>query len=127
VSARAAEVLANYKGRFIVESFNPLSLGNFKKLCPEPARGVLSTDYMKDEKYRKPMYLLLRALMLNRVASPAFIAYHHTDRSLSLNILRRLFGVVTFAWTVRSPEEEAAALAAGYDGVIFENYIPEDK
>lgn len=127
VSARAAEMLSGYKGRFIVESFNPLSLGNFKKLCPEPARGVLSTDYMKNKKYRKPMYLLLRALMLNRVASPAFIAYHHTDKSLSLSILRHLFGVVTFAWTVRSPEEEAAALAAGYDGVIFENYIPEDK
>ena len=126
VSSRTAEILKEYNGRFIVESFNPLSLHNFGKLYPTPALGVLSMNYFKEEKYKKPLYFVLKYLLLNRFASPSFIAFCHTDKSLSLTLLKKLFGVVTFAWTVRSPEEERAALKAGYSGVIFENYIPED-
>ena len=120
VSTKTAEMLREYSGKFIVESFNPLSLGNFHKLCPDVALGVLSMNYYKEEKYRKPLYFLLWHLFLNRVAHPSFIAYCHTDRSPSLWILRHVFGVTTFAWTVRSPEEERAALDKGFDGVIFE-------
>jgi NADPH:quinone reductase-like Zn-dependent oxidoreductase len=39
--------------------------------------------------------------------------------------LARLLGARTIAWTVRSKEEEEQAYAHGFDGVIFENYIPE--
>ena len=120
VSTKAAEMLREYKGKFIVESFNPLSLGNFHKYCPDVALGVLSMNYFKEEKYRKPLYFILKHLLINRAAHPSFIAYCHTDRSPSLWILRHVFGVTTFAWTVRSPEEEKKALEAGFDGVIFE-------
>ena len=124
VSDAAAEMLKDYNGKYIVESFNPLSLGNFAKKLPEVPRGILSQNYQKDEKYRALKYRLLGALLLNRVCKPCFIAYDHRDsKRLSLRIVRRLFGAATLAWTVRSPEEERAARDKGFDSVIFENYL----
>lgn len=124
VSDAAAEVLKDYKGKFIVESFNPLSLANFAKKLPDVPRGILSQNYLKEEKYRKPLYFILGALMLNGICKPSFIAYNKRDaKGISLRIARRLFGAVTFAWTVRSKEEEDAARGAGFDSVIFENYL----
>ncbi len=129
VSAKTAEILAQYKGDYIVESFNPLSLGNIKKKLPTAERGILSMNYQREsrEKYGKFLYYALRFLLTNRLCSPSFVAYKHTDHdSISLKAAR-LMGAVAFAWTVRSAEEEAAALANGFDGVIFEGYIPEEK
>lgn len=126
VSTATSEIMRNYEGPYIIESFNPLSLGNIKKRLPRVTRGFLSQRFFADPVYRKPLYFLLQCLLTNRLCSPAFIAYNHEHwRSLPLRLARRLFGVATFAWTVRSPEEEAAALAHGFDSVIFENYIPE--
>lgn len=127
VSNAAAEMLGSYTGPYIIESFNPLSLGNVSKKLPDVPRGILSQNYMREKKYRKPLYFALGALLLNRVCKPSFIAYNHVDyRSLSLRIARRIFGAVTFAWTVRSAEEERCAKAHGFDGIIFEGYIPEE-
>lgn len=125
VSDAAALALAQYNGDYIVESFNPLSLGNIKKKLPAATRGILSHNYYAYEQYRKPLFFLLGALLFNRVCSPSFVAYdHHHARSVSLRAAREM-GAVTFAWTVRSAEEEKLAYENGFDSVIFENYIPE--
>lgn len=124
VSAKTAEILREYKGDYIVESFNPLSLRNIKKLLPGVTAGLLSQRYYEYEQYRKPLYFLLQTLLINRICSPSFIAYDHRHAScVSLRIVRRLFGCTTFAWTVRSKEDEEKALAAGFDSVIFEGYL----
>ena len=125
VSAAAAKMLAEYKGDYIVESFNPLSLGNIKKKLPGATRGILSHKYYKYEPFKKPLYFLLQLLLLNRICSPAFVAYDPKDAdAISLRAARDL-GAVTFAWTVRSEEEEIEAYKNGFDSVIFENYIPK--
>ena len=125
VSAKCAEVLKNYDGALLVESFNPLSLKNSKKILKNIPHGVLSHKYYDYEQYRKPLYFLLQTLIMNFLCRPAFVAYDHRHfKCLSLRILRKLFGVTTFAWTIRSEEEEKEAYKHGFDGVIFENYIP---
>lgn len=127
VSDKTVEALKSYEGGYIIESFNPLSLGNTAKKLPNVPRGILSQNYYKNEKYRKPLYFLLRCLLFNRICKPSFIAYDHEDyKCVSLRLARRLFGAATFAWTVRSPEEEAAAREHGFDSVIFENYEPKE-
>lgn len=126
VSEKTAEILKEYKGEFIVESFNPLSLKNIKERLPEVERGILSHRYYKDEKYRKPIYFLLQCLLTNFLCRPSFVAYDHRDhKSFGLFVTKRLFGATTFAWTIKSKEDEKAALAHGFDGVIFEGYIPD--
>ena len=37
---------SEYKGEYIIESFNPLALGRVKKKAPHILRGILSTNYM---------------------------------------------------------------------------------
>ena len=126
VSTEAARILSGYNGPYIVESFNPLSLRNFGKALPAVPLGILSHKYMKYEKYRKPLYYILQIMLLNRIAGVSFVAYDHSHRSFSLWLLRRLFGAVTFAFTVRSKKEEKEAKKRGFDTVIFEGYEPKD-
>lgn len=128
VTRKAAEILAEYSGDYIVESFNPLALAEFKKLRPKVLRGVLSQNFMNEKQYRKPMYFILQLLLLDVICRPDFIAFNHAHyKNAALNLTRGLFGVPTLAWTVRKSEEGRAALEHGFDGVIFENYIPDKK
>lgn len=125
VSEATCEILKNYKGEFIIESFNPISLKVVKENAPEFVRGILSHRYYEYEKSRKPLFFLLQSLLLNFLCRPAFIAYDHRHaKSFALRFIRGFFDVPTIAWTVRSAEEEAVARKNGFDGIIFENYLP---
>ena len=125
VSEAACQMLSQYNGEFIVESFNPLSLRTVKKNCPDFLRGILSHRYYQYEQFRKPLFFLLQSLMLNFLCRPAFVAYDHKHaKAFGLRFVRFLFRVPTLAWTVCSPEEEKVARENGFDGIIFENYIP---
>lgn len=125
VSLAACEMLNGYVGNFIVESFNPMSLKVVKENMPEIPRGILSHRYFDNEKCRTPLFFALQNLLLNFLCRPAFIAYDHRHaKSLSLRFVRSFFGADTVAWTVRSAEEEAIARKNGFDGIIFENYLP---
>ena len=126
VSSAAAERLKSYKGPYIVESFNPLSVKNASEILPEIACGFLSRHFTKEEETKKPLYFILENLLVNRVCNPSFIAYKHEDHYMPMLKLARLLGGRTVAWTVRSQEEEDAAFANGFDTVIFENYIPRE-
>ena len=125
VSDAVAKMLADYKGDFIVESFNPLSVANARKKLPGVACGILSTNFAKDPKYKKFLYRLLGGLLTNRLCSPDFIAYDSKfPRRFCLRVARML-GATTVAWTVRSREEEERMIALGFNAIIFEGYIPE--
>lgn len=125
VSEKTCEILRDYEGEYIIESFNPLSLRTVKGIMPHIPRGILSHRYYSYEQYRKPLYFILQSLLLNFLCRPAFIAYDHRHASaFGLRLIRRLFRTPTLAWTVRSAEEEATARKAGFDGIIFESYIP---
>ena len=127
VSEKCADMLSRYNGDYIVESFNPLSLRNSKKALKNIPHGVLSHKYYAYSKYRKPLYFLLQVLVTNCLCRPAFVAYDHRHfRCVSLRIVRKLFRVTTFAWTIRSADEELMAYRHGFDGIIFENYVPEE-
>ena len=125
VSEKTCEMLEKYKGDYLIESFNPLSLSTVAKHLPKAARGILSHRYYAYVQYRKPLYFLLQCLLFNRVCRPSFVAYDFRHaKNLSFR-LARLMGATTFAWTVRSEEEEKTARKRGFDSVIFENYLPE--
>ena len=125
VSEKTCEILRDYKGDYIIESFNPLSLRTVKGIMPHIPRGILSHRYYSYEQYRKPLYFILQSLLLNFLCRPAFIAYDHRHASaFGLRLIRTLFRTPTLAWTVRSAEEEATARKNGFDGIIFESYIP---
>ena len=125
VTEKTVEILRDYKGRYIIESFNPLALSRVKKLMPEALRGFLSQNFLRDKKYRAFTYFLLQNLILNVICRPDFIAFNHADYKMkAFRLAKRIFGVPTLAWTVKSEDEESSACAHGFSGVIFEGYIP---
>ena len=120
-----AEALASYSGPYIVESFNPLALGVIKKKLPGAMRGFLSDKLTANEKYRSFKHRIAQRCLLNFIARPAFISANKDRiRLFPLPIIRHLFRTPFIAWTVKSAEEERAAYENGFDGVIFEDYIP---
>lgn len=128
VTEKTLEILKGYKGRYIIESFNPLALGRVKRNAPGVLRGILSMNYMAEEKYRKPLYFMLKIFLTNVVCRPDFLAYDHKQhRNFAFSLCRAIFRPTSFAWTVRSPREEREAYKHGFNSVIFENYIPEEN
>lgn len=126
VGKAAAELLRDYRGDFVVESFDPFTVAEFAKEMPEIGRGILAQRYTNNPKFHGFKYFLAENLLINRICKPDFVAYRHSDANVfSFRAVKALFKPVTVAWTVRSPEEEKAAYDNGFDLVIFENYIPE--
>jgi glycerophosphoryl diester phosphodiesterase len=127
VAEKLVEVIEGYKGDYVVESFNPIALKIVRKMRPDILRGILSTEYLKDEKHKgSVLYALLQHLMLNFMVRPDFIAYDKKGYKVEgLRFVRRSFGTALIAWTVKSAEEERDAVSHGFDTVIFEGYIPE--
>lgn len=126
VALAAAEMLRGYKGDFIVESFNPLSLRAFKRQLSGVPAGILSMRFPKEKTFAlRFRNFLLGALLTNVICRPNFIAYHNEDgKALPVKLLGGVFGAVRFAWTVKSEEEEKLAYKRGFDSVIFELYTP---
>ena len=76
VAAELIRILKDYNGKYIVESFNPFSLKEVKEADPSIARGMLSDMFLKDKKFRKPMYFILQSMATNIVCRPDFVSYN---------------------------------------------------
>lgn len=125
VTEKACEMLREYKGEYMIESFNPLALGRVRKLLPGTCRGILSQSFLKEKKYRTPTHFLLEILALNVVCRPHFVAFNiEHSKNAALRLTRRIFGVPTLAWTVRSEEQERKATQDGFVTTIFEGHEP---
>ena len=128
VAKVALEILSGYGGEYIIESFNPLTLGDIRKANPDILTGILSTNYLKEEKYRKPLYFAVQTFLTNILCRPDFVSFNAAEsRLLCFRLFRRLFGVCSFAWTVTSKEDENAAFSHRFDTVIFEGYNTENR
>ncbi len=129
VAERFVTEIADYRGDYIVESFNPFALRTVRRARPDILLGILSAEYMKDERFKGSfLYRQLERLRLGFLCRPDFIAYDKSGyRVTALRMIRRLFRVHTLAWTVKSEDEERLARERGFGGVIFEKYLPSGK
>ena len=129
VAERFIEEIKDYQGDYIVESFNPWALKTVRRARPDIPLGILAMAYMKIDKFRgKIAYRFLERLRLNFIVRPDFISYNYADRGvMALVLLRKIFRVPTLAWTITSIDEQREAFKCGFDSVIFEQYIPDNK
>ena len=127
VAERFLEEIKGYTGEFIVESFNPFSLRAVKKARADIVIGILSAEYMKDDRFKgKFLYRMLQNLQFNFLMRPHFISYDKNGfANWGLRYVRRNYKTPLIAWTVTSLEEEREALLHGFDTVIFEGYLSE--
>ncbi len=118
--------LRTYKGKYCIQSFNPLILRIIKKSCPDIIRGQLSTDFFKDfpnKKWYEKFFM--SNLMLNFISRPDFISYNHKWKNqFFYSIFRKVFSGTNVAWTIKSQKELDEAEKV-FDGIIFEGFIPD--
>ena len=101
------EMLKDYKGRFAVQSFNPITVRWFKRHAPEVASGFLTL-----KAYAKHL-------------KPDFIAYEINHVTEKNSRSARARSVRTIAWTVDTAERLAKAREL-VDNVIFEKINPNN-
>ena len=121
VTEKTLEILREYKGDYMIESFNPFAIALVRKKMPEAVRGFLSQDFMKTKKHRNIAYFLGQNFVFNVKCRPDFIAYRHSDyRNCAFRLQKLLFKATTVAWTVKNEREEREALEHGFKCLIFE-------
>lgn len=119
-------MLADYKGVYCLESFDPRCLMWLKKNQPDLIRGQLASNFLHDEKVKLPGVLrfALTYYLVNFLTVPDFIAYDFKDRNtLSNRIIRKLWRVQGVSWTLRSQADHNTAVKEGWIP-IFEYYRP---
>lgn len=121
----ANEILSQYKGHYMIESFNPLLVRWYYKNRPDVVRGQLFSNLLKEKGGNKLFYFLITILATNVLAKPHFLAYGQKSvHNLSFMICKYLYRAPAYVWTVRA-QEQIPAKARG-EGIIFEGFIPKE-
>ncbi len=119
--AFAWELLKNYPGPFMVQSFNSLGIRWFSKNAPHILRGQLSSALTRSNSSDPlPARFLVEHLLTNLFCKPDFISYKMADsRNLSLWLNQKLFHAPVAVWTLRDAKSYAEARRK-FDMYIFE-------
>ena len=121
LEGKVLDILKTYKGEFAIMSFNPYVLKWFKDNAPEILRGQLSS-YFKGETLGFFKKLVLKKMLLNKIAQPNFIAYN--AQNLPNRFVKKYNNLPLLAWTVRS-QEEYMKVVKYCDNIIFEAFMPK--
>lgn len=117
---KVAEMLKEYGGDYCIESFNPLLVGEMKKLLPDAFCGLLYTNVCHEKKKNTAKNLAVTLMLLNFIAKPDFISYNQVYReSLQVKLTTRFYHAPKFVWTTRGQEEIDVAHKKG-ECPIFE-------
>lgn len=107
--------LKDYRGEYLVESFNPLIVAWFRRHAPGVARGQLvcpMRDYRPQAAFVSGFFMA--GLMLNFLARPDFVAYDaNARRFFSPHFQRAIFRTPMAAYTVRTEALERLIEARG--------------
>ena len=119
------EYLKGYRGAYVVESFNPLIVGWFRRHAPEVVRGQLVCpmhNYIA--KASRVSALFMSGLMLNCIGRPDFVAYDaNAPRFFAPHLQRFLYRTPMAAWTVRDDRLEQV-VQSSREMSIFERIRP---
>lgn len=123
LEAETYKLLKPYKGEYVIQSFNPYSVGWFKNNAPHIPRGQLSGSF-DGEKLSVYKKVLLSNMLLNNVSKPDFINYE-------INYLHKLPAkykkqseLPLLGWTARSEEKFIEAMKT-CQNVVFEGFNPK--
>ena len=99
------DTLADYRGEYIVQSFNPLIVAWFRFHAPQVVRGQLVGPLRS---YRPAgngiAAFFMAGLLANCVSRPDFVSYDaNAQRFFSPHFQRFMFRTPMAAWTVRDP------------------------
>ena len=121
----ACKMMEGYHGPFCMESFDPRCIWWLKKNRPEIIRGQLTENYFATgNKMPWILKFLLKYQIENFLVKPDFVAYRFSDRkNFSNALVRKLWGVQGFAWTLDTKADYETAVSEGWVP-IFEKFKP---
>ena len=120
------QMLDSYHGAYCLESFDPRCIRWLKKHRPDLIRGQLSRNFFAAKASKLPWYLklVITTQLINFLVVPDFVAYRFQERkNLGNFLVRKLWGTQGVTWTLRSPQEQEAAVKEGWIP-IFAHYEP---
>jgi glycerophosphoryl diester phosphodiesterase len=127
---RVAGILSDTRARsapVAVMSFDPLQTACIAERVPALPRGIVAESWYRRGHGDAPVagerhpWRYVQSAIRTR---PQFIAYHVKDLpGVAPFIARNVFGLLLFAWTVRSADDRERA-AHGADQIIFEGFRP---
>lgn len=127
LTRRVCDIVKDYKGPFVLKSFDPKIVAEVRKIAPDVTRGIVAQLRYdaKDEAFMSPELKHELANLLHFAESqPQFLSWRvHDLRSAPPYLCRVLGHLPVMTWTVRTPEERAMA-AQGADQMIFEGFVP---
>lgn len=112
-------ILKNYKGEYVIESFNPLTLLWFKKHDKNIIRGQLSAK--KINGISKILNFFLSNMLFNIFTKPDFIAYNIFDITEKMYKKYNKKGIFLIGWTLKNIDDYKK-YSNMCDGIIFDNY-----
>jgi len=116
------EILRDYQGPYVIESFHPFALRWYKKNNPTVIRGQLATRFIVHKEYRSLQYWLLQNLLLNFITKPDFIAFEYKyPRMWSRSLCRYLYQNPAVTWTITTPDA-LEKVKTKFDWFIFEGF-----
>lgn len=122
-----SERLKRYTGDYIIQSFYPRAIIEYRKLMPDDLVGQLTKNYFdRNDGALKVRAAMAGNILFNRLLRPDFIAYKFRDRkSEALMRTVRKREIPKLAWTIRTPDAYKKAVRDGCIP-IFENFNPNE-
>jgi glycerophosphoryl diester phosphodiesterase len=119
----AARALHGYEDPVALMSFNPHSVAALRDLAPALPRGLTTCAFDPEDWPGLPEARLaeLRGIPDYDAVGASFVSHHHVDLARPRVAELKAAGAAILCWTIRSPEQEAAARAVA-DNVTFEGY-----
>lgn len=106
VNPYTSEALKDYKGEYVVESFNPYYLSWWKKHRPDVIRGQLATKNKGKRKFIIRLRdFILKNMLTNFLSKPDFLALDFNAKKYYSFRYVMAMGCFPVAWTIRSKDD----------------------
>lgn len=109
------DMLKNYEGEYVIQSFDPRILGKVKKYAPKIIRGQLA-GAEKSENLPFSQYLIVKYMLANFISKPDYVNY-------KLQCMPKKIRLPHVLWTIKSEGDRSAAEKFGCN-YVFENIRP---
>lgn len=129
---RAAELLANYSGPAVIESFDPDVIAFLRAHAPKLGVAHIALGIVGEADYSGPDWALLSSAQRAELTHflhyprtrPDFLSWNVADLPHAVPFLiRSALGAPVTTWTVRS-REQAEVASAWTDQIVFEGFAP---
>ena len=123
----AQQILDEYHGEYIIESFNPCVLFWYRRNAKDIIRGQLADNFMREDSCGNIILdFLLSNMIFNFLTKPDFISYNWKHMKIPAAWLcRKLYHCSCFAWTIKS-KRDLNKCKDKYDHLIFDSFIPDE-